>query len=40
MIRTVESLQKLSTIDDVTKYRGIYRYHSVSWDGILSSSTS
>jgi len=28
--------QKLSMIDDVTKYR----YHSISWDGILSSGIS
>jgi len=37
--RTVGFLQKLSTIDDVTKYRGIpvSRYF---WDGILSSGCS
>ena len=38
-IRTVGFLQKLSTTDDVTKYRGIpvSRYF---WDGILSSGIS
>jgi len=30
MIHTVEFMQKLSTTDDVTKYRGIYRYHGIS----------